>query len=251
MIIAVVCVVLALIALYVSAHYNWWRKPVSVQHPRVLMYHSINDTVADISPDLVVSPGAFEQQLQYFKKRDYRFYTVSELIDLPEAERARAVALTFDDGFEDNYSQMFPLLKHYDAKATIYLAPEIEGIERLSQEQIREMLASGLVEFGAHTLHHINLDKADEADAQAEIEGSKAAVEAVTGQPCRAFAYPFGRYNDSNVAQVQATGMDSAVTVKKGIGPLSDPFRIKRISVLGSTNALQFHLAMTRGRYRV
>ena len=226
-------------------------------NPRVLMYHMLSPHLPykrykdgqKVKNYLRVEPEMFDAQISWLKSQGFRFFKMQDVLrdDLPE----RAVFLTFDDGFEDNYSQMFPLLKHYDAKATIYLAPEIEGIERLSQDQIREMLASGLVEFGAHTLHHINLDKADEADAQAEIEGSKAAVEAVTGQPCRAFAYPFGRYNDSNVAQVQATGMDSAVTVKKGIGPLSDPFRIKRISVLGSTNALQFHLAMTRGRYRV
>jgi len=249
MLIVIAVIALLLVSLYVSAHYNWWRPRVDTSCPRVLMYHSINESAEGISPDLVVHPETFEKQLQYLKQQGYQFRTITELLDTqPDGKN---VVLTFDDGFRDNYTQMFPLLKKYQAKATIYLAPEIDGIERLDQSRIHEMRDSGLIEFGAHTMHHINLDKAEPEIAAEEISQSKAVVEALTGETCHAFAYPFGRYNDSNVEQVQQVGMRSAVTVKKGIEQVSDPFRIKRISVLGSTNALQFHLAITRGRYRV
>nr|WP_051560126.1 polysaccharide deacetylase family protein [Marinobacterium jannaschii] len=247
----IVIAVLVLAALYFSAHYNWWRKPVSMGYPRVLMYHSVNTEYGNLSKDLVVSPDSFESQLKYLSRRGYRFCTVSELLGLEPEARSKCVVLTFDDGFRDNYTHMFPLLKQFNAKATIYLAPAIPDIERLDQEQILEMQQSGLIEFGAHTMHHINLDKAGDETARSEIEESKAAVERLTGRPCQAFAYPFGRYNSRNVEQVRAAGMSNAVTVKKGIDGIDDPFRIKRISVLGSTSTLQFHLAMTRGRYRV
>ena len=247
--IAIVIIALLLIALYLSAHYNWWRPKVDESYPRVLMYHSINRSVDGISPDLVVSPEAFEAQLQYLSKNGYQFYTISELLEAKPS--GKAIVLTFDDGFRDNFTEMFPILKRHDAKATIYLAPAIEGIERLDQQQIETMRDSGLVEFGAHTMHHVNLDKAETDVAVKEINESKAVVEKLTGLQCKAFAYPFGRYNDETVQQVQQAGLSSSVTVKKGIEQVIDPFRIKRISVLGSTNSLQFHLAITRGRYRV
>lgn len=247
--IAIMIIALLLVALYLSAHYNWWRPKVDETCPRVLMYHSINESVAGISPDLVVKPSNFEAQLQYLSKDGYTFYTISELVESNPA--GKAVALTFDDGFRDNFTEMFPILQRYNAKATIYLAPAIEGIERLDQEQIHIMRDSGLVEFGAHTMHHVNLDKAEPETAIIEISESKAVVEQLTGLDCKAFAYPFGRYNDETVTLVERTGLSSAVTVKKGIEHVHDPYRIKRISVLGSTNSLQFHLAITRGRYRV
>jgi len=244
-----IAIIALLITLYLSAHYNWWRPKVDEKCPRVLMYHSINGTVDGISPDLVVSPKVFEAQLQYLSKKGYQFYTISELLETKPS--GKAVVLTFDDGFRDNFTEMFPILQRHNAKATIYLAPEIEGIERLNQQQIIEMRDSGLVEFGAHTMHHVNLDKAKPDVAVAEINESKKVVEQLTGVACKAFAYPFGRYNDETVEQVRNAGLSSAVTVKKGIEQVADQFRIKRISVLGSTNSLQFHLAITRGRYRV
>jgi len=247
--IAIAIIALLLIALYVSAHYNWWRPKVDENYPRVLMYHSVNRSVDGISSDLVVSPEVFEAQLQYLSKNGYQFYTISELLESKPS--GKAVVLTFDDGFRDNFTEMFPILKRHNAKATIYLAPAIEDIERLDQQQIIEMRDSGLVEFGAHTMHHVNLDKAESDVAAAEINESKAVVEQLTGLACKAFAYPFGRFNDETVEQVKSAGLGSAVTVKKGIEQVADPFRIKRISVLGSTNSLQFHLAITRGRYRV
>ena len=116
---------------------------------------------------------------------------------------------------------------------------------------IEEMVRSGLIEFGAHTLSHCNLEKSDLETANFEIKGSKEKVEKLTGMSCTAFAYPFGRFTDNIAAIVKKNGFTSAVTVKKGISEIIDPFKIMRISVLRSTNIVQFRIALTRGRYRV
>ncbi len=214
------------------------------------MYHSICDHAGQTHPDLVVTPQRFQQQLDYLRSNHYQFCTVSELVNAPDDGQKR-VALTFDDGFADNYTQMFPLLQQFQAKATIYLSPEIQGIDILSAQQISAMQQSGLVEFGAHTLHHVNLAQCDTETAWREIIQSKHRVEALCGQPCLSFAYPYGRYTQDTVTLLKQAGFCSAVTVKKGIEPIADPYRIKRISILGKTNRLQFHLALTRGRYRI
>ena len=214
------------------------------------MYHSVDShPAAGVAAELVVRPKQFERQLRYLSRRGYQFYTVSELFEAPTEQRK--VALTFDDGFADNYHQMLPILERYQARATIYLSPEIKGIEILSEPQIQEMVASGLIEFGAHTLSHINLAKVSIECAEQEIEGSKQRVEQLTGKACQAFAYPYGRFTEEVAQLVEQLGFSSATTVKKGISSLAKPFHLKRISVLRSMNMLQFHIAITRGRYRL
>lgn len=249
MVVTVVIVLGLLAVLYFFAHYNFWRSIVDDKYPRILMYHSINKADNNISNELVVSPNSFEKQLAYLVKKGFRFVTVSELLEQDNC--TKCVALTFDDGFSDNYTEAYSLLKKYGAKATIYLAPEITDIDRLTPSMIKEMQNTGIVEFGAHTLSHCNLSKVTDEKAKYEIFASKSAVETLTGSKCEAFAYPYGRYSDSTVELVKEAGYSSAVTVKKGIGPLTDRFRMKRVSILGSTNIIQFHLAITRGRYRV
>lgn len=239
-----------LIFIYFAAHYNFWRPTVSKAHPRILMYHSINDDTGSNPPDLVVTPENFRTHLAYLQKRGYQFLTMSEMIS-DDYDSAPRVALTFDDGFQDNYTQMLPILKEFGAKATIYLCPDMPKIDKLTREQILEMQASGLIEFGAHTMTHINLSQISDESAIYEITESKKYVEKLTGRECPSFAYPFGRLNDRVAQSVEEAGFLSAVVVKKGIEAIGDKYRIKRLSILRKTNLLQFHIAMTRGRYRV
>jgi len=250
MIVIIAVIAASLGFIYFAAHYNFWRSKVSTLHPRILMYHSINNTVGNNHPDLVVSPDNFRWQLNYLRKQGYQFLTMSELISADEGSSPR-VALTFDDGFQDNYTDMLPILKEFNAKATIYVCPEISDIDKLTQEQIVEMQASGLIEFGAHTMTHINLSTVSDDKANSEITESKKQVEQVTAVPCHSFSYPYGRLNERSAKLVQQAGFTHAVVVKKGIEAISDKYRIKRISILGKTDKLQFHLAITRGRYRV
>ena len=236
--------------IYLAAHYNFWRPTVSKIHPRVLMYHSVNNDIGTSHPDLVVTPANFKAHLNYLKKHQYQFLTMSELI-AGEHQSSPRVVLTFDDGFQDNYRYMFPLLKEFKAKATIFLCPNMPDIDKLTEAQIKEMQASGLVEFGAHTMTHINLSQVEDDIAKQEIIESKHEVERIVETTCTSFAYPYGRINDRTADFVQQAGFSSSVLVKKGIEAISDPYRIKRISVLGKTNLMQFHIAITRGRYRV
>jgi len=250
MLFTLVTIAAVLIFIYFAAHYNFWRPTVSKAHPRILMYHSINDETGTNPPDLVVTPENFRTHLAYLQKRGYQFLTMSEVIS-GDYDSAPRVALTFDDGFQDNYTQMFPILKEFGAKATIYLCPDMPKIDKLTREQILEMQASGSIEFGAHTMTHINLSQISDESAIYEITESKKYVEKLTGRECPSFAYPFGRLNDRVAQSVEKAGFLSAVVVKKGIEAIGDKYRIKRLSILRKTNLLQFHIAMTRGRYRV
>jgi peptidoglycan/xylan/chitin deacetylase (PgdA/CDA1 family) len=142
----------------------------------ILKYHRVNNTTLDA---ITITPDNFEFQVMTLAKMGYKF------IHLDEAETflfkrkrvdGKYVAITFDDGFYDNYRFALPILYKYNAKATIFLTTSLtaetlaegkiteepfrtaflEGDTGnfLSWKQISEMKATGLVEFEPHTHFH-------------------------------------------------------------------------------------------------
>lgn len=241
-------VVIGLLAL--AARYNLWRPSRSLRTPRILMYHSIRPVPGGRGSGIVATPEQFAWQLDWIQRHGGRFVTVSELLAAEDPEHM--VAITFDDGYADNYHYAWPILRQHGAPATIYLAPDMADIDALTPAMIREMAAAG-IEFGAHTLSHCHLPSTDDARARREIAESRWRVEALTGRPCRSFAYPFGKFGDRHVEMARDAGYESAVTTKKMIRPLSlvDRLRLPRLSMVGQMNRFEFWLTFTRGRYRV
>lgn len=245
-------IVMGLIALaallYLFGNYTFWLPFRSAKLPRIVMLHQV--TPHDDASGMNMPPQKFEQLLQYLVKKGSTFCFVSEL-DQYQGQKY-VVALSFDDGFLDNYQYAYPLLKKYHAKATIYLATQIEGIEKLNAEQIREMADSGLIEFGAHTQHHVNLLKLSDDQAFAEMQASKQDVEALVGR-CPSFAYPFGRFNAKHQQMAKEIGFQNAVSTRKKVEAYTpeNQFNIPRVSTHGAMNALQIRIAMAKGRYKL
>jgi peptidoglycan/xylan/chitin deacetylase (PgdA/CDA1 family) len=247
-----VYVVLGLIAfaaiLYLLGNYTFWLPLRSAKLPRIVMLHQVTPHAE--ASGMNMPPAKFEQLLQYLVKKRAIFCFVSEL-DQYEGQ-SNVFALSFDDGFQDNYQYAFPLLKKYNAKATIYLATQIEGIEKLNTAQIQEMSASGLIEFGAHTQHHVNLLKLSDEEAFAEMQASKKDVEVLVGK-CPSFAYPFGRFNDKHQQMAKKIGFKNAVSTRKKVEAYTETnqFNIPRVSTHGAMNALQMRIALAKGRYKL
>lgn len=223
-----------------------WRMPRPASWPRLLMYHSI---APETPTGMNTAPETFIEQVRWLQRRGCHFCTVSELLESPPPG---SVVLTFDDGFANNYFHLFPLLEELQVKATIYLAPNIDGIERLSEAQIREMQASGRVEFGAHSMGHVNLTTLEAKSALWELTESRRVVANLTGAPCTSFAYPFGRFSEQTVQLARQAGFTTAVTTRKRVveDPTLRPLEIPRISTHGAMDRMQFRVAFTRGRYR-
>ena len=245
-------VVLGLISfaavLYLLGNYTFWLPFRSANLPRIVMLHQVTPHAE--ASGMNMPPAKFEQLLQYLTKKQSTFCFVSELEQFQGQKNI--VALSFDDGFLDNYQYAYPLLKKYHAKATIFLATQIEGIEKLSPEQIREMSESGIIEFGAHTQHHVNLLKLSDEQAFAEIQASKQDVEALVGR-CPSFAYPFGRFNEKHQQMAKEIGFKNAVSTRKKIEAYTaeNQFNIPRVSTHGAMNALQMRIALAKGRYKL
>lgn len=222
------------------------------------MYHSISEHKGEKWDKWRVKPKDFKKQMFWLKKNGFKTYFVSELCELEEIPN-KAVCITFDDGFKDNFLNAFDILKENNFKATIYLVPnQTENYwdekyskfvsKILNNEEILSMAKSGLIEFGSHTLNHVNLGNVSKEKAKFEIENSKKEVENLTKFECKSFAYPYGKFDDELKSIVQGLGYNSAVVVKRGLYDKNNKFSINRIGILGTESFFDFYIRFTRIR---
>ena len=123
----------------------------------VLNYHQVGNT---FNP-LAITPSDFSTQMAYLINNGYIPITPDELesglngeIELPE----KPVLITFDDGYDDNYLNAFPILKGYGIRATIFVVPAFVGKKNyLTWEQIKEMSDNG-ISIQSHNLNHTKLE---------------------------------------------------------------------------------------------
>ena len=232
------------------------------------MYHMIKPHTSGKFRGLRVSPDMFEKQIIYLANNGWHFFTMSELIIQKDNLPNKSVAITFDDGYEDNYTNAFEILKKYNAKATIYLvvdrfdrewsskrkaknsSGELKNESKLTNEQIKQMLQSNLIEIGSHTLTHDNLPTLDTESKKQEIQESKKAIEDEFDIECNSFCYPFGLYDNQDIQLVQQSGYSSATTTKAGISDITKAnlFELDRITVSGKDNFLAFVLKLRHGK---
>lgn len=160
----------------------------------VLMYHAVSDNIWSSIPELFVSPANMEAQIKAMLDAGYTPITFEDLDRLDEI--SKPVLLTFDDGYRDNYTELFPLLKKYNVKATIFLIGNCIYSDRyLSKAQIREMQESGLVSFQSHTMTHRYLDTLSASELKTEMEDSRLLIARLTGKEPFVICYPSGRAN--------------------------------------------------------
>ena len=163
----------------------------------VLMYHAVSDDLWGYW-DLFVSPETMEQELLYLQENGYETIWFEDLSHVEDFEKP--VILTFDDGYDDNYTELFPLLQKYNAKATIFVIPKAIGTpHKMTAEQVQELSRSGLVSIQSHTYSHGNLSTMDEQTLIFEMEQSQNYLAALTGQVPYAVCYPEGTRSELSI----------------------------------------------------
>ncbi|MDD5045002.1 MAG: polysaccharide deacetylase family protein [Candidatus Omnitrophica bacterium] len=222
--------------------------------PPIVMYHSIG--VANPGQDmLTVSMAAFERQMCFLKKHRYNVISLDELARMIKEKKRppfKTIVLTFDDGYKDNYTLAYPILKKYNLKATIFvILKEIDRPDRLSWGQIKEMQASGLITIGSHTLGPgILTEMQPWEEVKRYIFDSKKILEERLGREVYAFSYPQGRFNKKVRQLVVDAGYRLAVATSPGRRyPSDDLFALKRIRISENSNNLFIFWIETSGMY--
>ena len=213
------------------------RFPVSDEPVPILMYHYVRP---DPGPDdpvgqgLSVSPELFAEHLAYLAQAGYTPVTMAELAEIWQGTRARPanpIVLTFDDGYRDFYTNAWPILQQYGFPATVYLISAfLDEPNYLTRAMVQELDASGMVDFGSHSVHHPDLPSLSDVEAESEIAGSKHALEDLLGHQVSSFCYPTGSYSDREIALVKAAGYALAVTTEWDYAePSMDAFELPRL----------------------
>ncbi len=225
---AVVLIALAVISLVLTLRLSYT--------PAVLMYHSVAPGAAP-SSRLVVSPELFDKQMRLLRTRGFNVIPAEELArNVKEGKKMplHTVAITFDDGYKDNYTCAFPVLKKYGLPAAIFvITGEVGRGDRLSWDEIRQMRDSGLISFGSHTISHCILPEvASPAELVRELSGSKAVLEKGLGVPVSMFAYPCGFFDERIKEAVRKAGYDFSFATNPRIKTAdNDLMALKRIRI--------------------
>lgn len=218
----------------------WTRlRPSRPGTARVIYYHRVDDE----QHRSCVSPAAFAEQMAFLRSEGFHVVPLGRLrghLDEHRPFPERTIAVTFDDGFADNYTRAFPVLARHGVPATIFLAagyvggPELpvlrdrSGVPPLNWEQVAEMARHGL-DFGAHTLTHRSLPLLADDELAREVVGSGRLIEERAGVRAETFCYPRGHF-DARVKQaVRDAGYRLACSTMPGcVTPRTHPLSLRR-----------------------
>jgi len=218
----------------------------------VLMYHAIDRN--DKTTKLSVNPESFEAQMKFLHNNRYNVVTLEKLIEYinnKEAIPAKTVAITFDDGYYNNYQYAYPVLKKYNIPATIFIIVGQVGRDGyVGWKEIKEMSDSAVITIGSHTLSHKWLPSLGTRDLRNELASSKAILEEKTGKPVYALCYPIGAHNERVEREAHLAGYSCAVATNPGrFSPIDDIYSIKRIRISRTSDNLFVFWFETSGYY--
>ena len=186
----------------------------------ILLYHDFVLNVPENDPDnfnYINTPQSFEENIKTMLENGYTILSIQELyniidgkLDIPE----KPIIITMDDGYYSNYEYIYPILKKYNVKASIFIVTdkigkEINGIKYLGWEECLEMQSSGLVEIFSHSKRHVFYDKLSVRTIRDDVEESYRLIEENLGKKqLKVFAYPYGAYTKELVWTLKISNID-------------------------------------------
>jgi peptidoglycan/xylan/chitin deacetylase (PgdA/CDA1 family) len=213
----------------------------------ILNFHHIDEAptgVSSITKTYYIEPAYFENIIIDLISADYEFVFVSEIIDYIKQGQLPAkqiLAITFDDGNKNFYTNAWPILQQYKVKSSVYVMTGVGGDNYLNDQEIVELADSGLVEIGSHTIWHPKLTQISADERLKELEISKDDLDTLLDKEINVIAYPFGLYNDDIKSLAQAVGYEAGLTFDQDAWQkVDDLMELKRISVYPNLNVIKF-----------
>lgn len=219
----------------------------------ILMYHMIGDMKNNSA---VMTEDNLRIQMQYLKDHGYHPITMQELYDyVTKGEKlpSKPVCITFDDGYLDSYTIVYPMMKEFGYPWTLFLITDDVGksYNRMTWEQLKEMADSGAVTIANHTLSHPKLHNLPtRAEKENEIIGANKALKYHLGIDNLWFAYPYGDYDDEVIDICKKAGIKLAVTTDAGrVHVGSYPYDLKRVYIGNNVSLARFMERLTKDNY--
>jgi len=204
----------------------------------VIMYHSILED-KNRQGDYVISPSTLESDIKYLIKNGYSFVLIEDLIEyvyegkeLPK----KPVVLTFDDGYYNNMLYLPPILKKYNAKASIAVVGKFTDIfsendshnpnySHLTWEDIKKLSKEDYIEFSNHTYNMHETKKrlgCFKMKSESPSEYERALSEDIlkmqktlsekSDVKCEVFTYPYGKVSNDSVDIIKKLGFKASLS---------------------------------------
>lgn len=202
----IILIIIIGIGLYIFKEPN--RKNINIP---ILLYHDFVKKVPAQDPDnfqYINTPESFEENIKTLLKNNYTFLSFKDLNDaynnkmkLPK----KPILITLDDGYYSNYKYVFPILKKYNVKASIFIVTDnigkiVNGKKYLTWKQCKIMQDSNLVEIFSHSKKHVFYNRLPVSELRNDVDQSYQEIEKHLGkQELKVFAYPYGAYTNESV----------------------------------------------------
>ncbi len=213
----------------------------------ILTFHYISfppENIDKVGRSLHVDPVYFEHVLLELQKNNYQTIFASQMaiyLQTGKKPPAKNVTLSFDDGYEDFYTNALPLLKKYQMRADLFVITNRNGGNYLTRDQIKKIDQSGLVEIGSHTVSHPSLPSLTKEEQLQELGGSKSLLEELLGKKINLICYPYGAYNQQVEILAKQVGYQYGFTYNhKPLHDTKDLFSIDRVSVWQGMDVIKF-----------
>jgi peptidoglycan/xylan/chitin deacetylase (PgdA/CDA1 family) len=202
----------------------------------ILTYHSVDASGSPIS----IGEHELRAHIKFFASRSVQVVPLEWLHKVPDDRHA--LAITFDDGFQNFADVAWPQLKHQDLPVTLFVPTgrlggtndwggtkkKVPTMPLMSWETVTKLVEKGL-SLGSHSATHPHLEKLDDAGIEREIAGSAAEIEKRTGVKPKALCYPFGTFDDRCVAAAKQHYEVAVTTEFAPLSPTPDLHRLPRL----------------------
>ena len=198
----------------------------------ILEYHKVNDWSED---SYTVKPEDFAAQMDELRAQGYETISILDFLRAKKGKQTlpeKAVIVTLDDGYKDNYTDMLPIMESRGMKATVFMVTNDIGLPGyLTWDMLRDMQNRG-IEIGSHTANHLPLTEMSPADAREEVQLSKTLLEWNGIKTIFGLSYPNGKYKDFMPQMLKESEYLAAVTGDAGLNTFeTNPYLLHRINI--------------------
>lgn len=232
----------------------------------ILMYHHFDTDEKNIN-GVTVKSEEFEKQMKYLKDNGYTAVTIQDLVNKRRLPK-KPIIITADDGYKSNYEIMYPILKKYGMKATIFVIGEriddadksSNAIPKFNWKEAKEMYESGVIDFECHTYNSHEIRKAIDGEQSVfstpleneskedfenritrDISKNISVIQSNLGYKPIAFAYPYGEYSADAEKILKENGIKFTFLASGGKEEnVYNMYLLKRIPVNGDEDMVDF-----------